>query len=191
VRAYITQAQSYHGDDALSDQEIYSTALCLVCGKKRCLQGYSNLMEINIARARQPYISRSPLPPGPSDILSQQIRPEYDQMWFRALNTETQNGLLLVALALHAYRLEHGNYPPSLVELVPSHLQNLPDDPFALHGSFDYRNEGEKFVLYSIGPDGKDDSGKPIDNPKYTDSHYRLQVQSESQGDIVAGVNFR
>ncbi|MCW3054955.1 MAG: hypothetical protein JWN14_4125 [Chthonomonadales bacterium] len=100
--------------------------------------------------------------------------------------------MLLIALELHAYRLEHGRYPASLAELVPTYLSKIPEDPFALKGSFVYRLQGEKYLLYSIGPDGTDNDGIPIDDPKRATSanpKFRYRVEKESLGDIVAGVN--
>jgi hypothetical protein len=105
---------------------------------------------------------------------------------------ETQNGLLLVVLALHAYRLEHGHYPASLAELAPAYLKKLPDDPFALQGTFQYRLDSNNYVLYSVGPDGKDDGGKPIDDPKKAadaNPNARYSIEKNSVGDVVAGKN--
>jgi hypothetical protein len=39
-------------------------------------------------------------------------------------------------------------------------------------------------VVYSIGPDGKDDGGAPV-----FDSRGRDDVSEDSKGDIVAGIN--
>ena len=65
-------------------------------------------------------------------------------------------------LALRAYRLEHGAYPATLAALTPAYLKQIPNDPFAASGPLHYKRQGSKYVLYSIGPDGKDDGGKPI-----------------------------
>jgi hypothetical protein len=60
-----------------------------------------------------------------------------------------------------------------------------------------------QYLLYSVGPDGTDDGGlavdallstnqRAIDAPKMLpDSPQRFQVNSDSKGDIVAGVNMR
>jgi hypothetical protein len=63
------------------------------------------------------------------------------------------------ALLLKAYRSEHGEYPQHLSELgVP-----VPNDPY-LEKPLTYRREGKGFVLYSWGPNLKDDGGhKPKD----------------------------
>jgi hypothetical protein len=45
-------------------------------------------------------------------------------------------------------------------------------------------------VLYSIGPDGKDDGGKAIDTPAWGAAQRRT-VLWDCKGDIVAGINLR
>ena len=90
--------------------------------------------------------------------------------------------------------LEHGDYPQNLNQLVPATLKKLPDDPFALNGLLRYRRTKTKYVLYSVGPDGKDDGGKPIDDPLQarqfpTYPSVRYHVGEKSRGDVVAGVN--
>ena len=170
----------------------YSMAFYLLYGKKRILQNYTEIMDATAEQARQPYAAKLPPLPLPSDPVNRMLFPVFTSVRFAEVKAETQNGLLLTALALHAYRLEHGRYPASLAELVPSYLKKVPDDLFALRGSFVYRTAGEKYVLYSIGPDGRDDGGKPIDDPKnaFTGNPItRYRVSKKSQGDIVAGVN--
>ena len=68
--------------------------------------------------------------------------------------------------------------------LAPAYLNHVPDDQFALQGALRYRRTKAGYVLYSVGPDGKDDGGRPIDSPKT-----KSLVMEDSVGDIVAGVN--
>ena len=111
------------------------------------------------------------------------------------MNADTQNALLLTALALRAYKLDHGADPLTLSALVPGYLQAVPADPFALSGPLHYKHLGMKPLLYSVGPDGKDDGGKTIFDhtipaPTNADGYDRRHaVQENSVGDIVAGVN--
>jgi hypothetical protein len=95
---------------------------------------------------------------------------------------------------LHVYRLEHSRHPATLAALVPSYLKRLPNDPFALAGPLRYEPVRSKYVLYSVGPDSKDDGGRPIVDAKAPTSatpYWRHNVDSDSKGDIVAGVNTR
>lgn len=151
-----------------------------------------DMMDAIAAQARRPYASKLSPPPVPEDPINQVIFPTISNTRFREVQTHAQNGLLLVALALHAYKLEKGRYPAALTELAPSYLKKVLEDPFALQGGFRYRSEVTRYVLYSVGPDGTDEGGRPIDDPNAADParpRARHQVQLESRGDIVAGVN--
>ena len=76
--------------------------------------------------------------------------------------TAKQLGLML-SCALEAYRLEHGAYPKSLTELVTGgYLRKLPTDPFTTDKPFIYNPTDGGYLLYSIGPDMKDDGGAPL-----------------------------
>ena len=60
-----------------------------------------------------------------------------------------------------AWRAEHGQCPDSLDSLVPGTLDTVPLDPFS-SAALQYRRDGERYVLYSVGPDGKDDGGRAV-----------------------------
>jgi len=75
---------------------------------------------------------------------------------------EDRNNSLLsltqLAASLAAYRAEHGSYPERLDDLVPAIIPQLPVDIF--HAKpFVYRQTDDGYLLYSIGPNGKDDGG--------------------------------
>jgi hypothetical protein len=69
--------------------------------------------------------------------------------------------LLIVELALRAYRCDEGKGPGSLTQLLPKYFQSLPIDPFS-GNPLVYRPTGTNWVLYSLGPDRVDDGGKPL-----------------------------
>ncbi|WP_254513392.1 hypothetical protein [Anatilimnocola floriformis] len=75
------------------------------------------------------------------------------------LRETTLRRLLGTDLALRSYRQDTGAYPPSLAELVPQRLRSLPTDPYSQQLLI-YRPDQQHFVLYSTGPDTKDDGGK-------------------------------
>lgn len=75
-------------------------------------------------------------------------------------------------LALEAFRIEHGNYPEALDELIPDFLAVLPPDlctpdlrPW-VYRRFDAPDEhGRPYILYSVGADTQDNNGtRPIAN---------------------------
>jgi hypothetical protein len=68
-----------------------------------------------------------------------------------------------IALALGAYRSDRGNYPDRLAELAPKYIAEVPKDGFS-EADFIYRREGNGYLLYSVGGNGKDDGGKSTYN---------------------------
>ena len=162
------------------------------------LYNYSHYMDQLIESSRLPYRSRPASPPIPHDMLSAIIAPVFAGVGVKYTDNETQNQLMLVSLALQAYKADHAAYPNSLSQLVPAYLKSVPDDPFANAGPLRYHRTGSTYILYSVGPDGKDDGGKAILN---ISSHYSERfkkmisdkpnrfVEADSKGDIVAGVN--
>jgi len=154
-------------------------------------------MDALIANAQLPYAAQKAPSHIPADPISAELYPHWDLVRWEDVYSATQNALLEVTLALHAYQLDHGNYPATLTALVPGYLHTIPDDPFALKGLLRYRLKGQQYVLYSIGPDGKDDGGvaskdglMPIPAPKIPPGKSGW-LGEHSTGDIVAGVNIR
>ena len=72
---------------------------------------------------------------------------------------QSQVDLARTACALERFRLAHGNYPERLAELVPTYLDKVPLDIVNGEPLHYRRTDNGKFVLYSIGLDGKDDGG--------------------------------
>ncbi len=66
--------------------------------------------------------------------------------------------ILHTELAIECYRREHASYPDSLEDLVPKHLPRIPEDPFG-HAPLRYRRTSDACLVYSVGPDGRDDGG--------------------------------
>jgi len=65
-------------------------------------------------------------------------------------------------VAVLRYRHEKGKLPASLDELVPGYLREVPRDPYGA-GSLVYKQEGEEFLIYSLGSKMVDDGGKPAE----------------------------
>lgn len=68
-----------------------------------------------------------------------------------------------VAFALSAWHAERGSYPDTLVELVPDYLAQVPPDLFA-NRPLIYLPGDSGYLLYSVGQNGKDDAGSPVDD---------------------------
>jgi len=160
--------------------------------KSRILNDYTNWMDKSAQIARKSYGLHLPPPAVPKDPINSLMLPIFTASRLQGVNSETQNGLLLVTLALHAYHVEHGRYPSALSELAPTYLKKLPDDPFAVEGTFKYLLDSGNYLLYSVGPDGHDDSGTPIDDPAnalQSNPNARYRANFNSVGDVVAGKN--
>jgi len=67
-------------------------------------------------------------------------------------------GVMQAALALRDYQIQHGSYPASLSDLRAAGGWAIPHDPFS-GKPFLYRREGAGYLVYSVGPDLKDDGG--------------------------------
>ena len=63
-----------------------------------------------------------------------------------------------ITLALAAYHTEHSEFPENLASLSPRYLPDVPIDRFS-HSALQYKKADQGYVIYSFGPDGRDDSG--------------------------------
>jgi hypothetical protein len=63
-----------------------------------------------------------------------------------------------VALAAESFRRAEGRWPKGIDELVPKYLTAVPRDPFD-QGPLKLAASPDGVVVYSVGPDGKDDGG--------------------------------
>ncbi len=158
----------------------------LTLSKRRVMANITAAMDDTIADARGPYAPATSRPRPPQDPITDSTMEAIDGARFNTAKACALDSLLLLQLALRAYHLEHNAYPQRLEELVPVYLPRLPEDPFATKGSFAYRPAGARYVLYSVGPDRKDDGGRPATGSVSTSPHI---VSPDSRGDIVAGVN--
>ncbi len=63
-------------------------------------------------------------------------------------------------IELEMHRRATGSYPDGLDGLKLTHLDEVPVDPFS-GDAFHYVRREEGYLLYSVGPNGKDDAGTP------------------------------
>jgi len=76
-----------------------------------------------------------------------------------AWRVKTGREALVTVLAVMRYRKEHGSYPANLDELVAvGYLDRLPMDPYSGR-MLAYTPIGDRFLLYSVGANLKDDGG--------------------------------
>jgi len=75
-----------------------------------------------------------------------------------AFRAQTHCEMVVAAVALKRYHLRHKKFPKSLDGLVPEFVSKVPID-YMDGRPLRYRPDGDQFVLWSVGLDGKDDGG--------------------------------
>lgn len=93
-------------------------------------------------------------------ILTRLLLPDLDKVVARNAAHDAAVDVARVGLGLKLYKQKNGAYPDTLDKLAPEFLEKIPVDPFTGKALI-YRKAGEGFVLYSVGPDLKDDNGTP------------------------------
>ncbi len=81
----------------------------------------------------------------------------------------------VVLVALERYRRANHRWPDALADLVPTYLSEVPLDPFD-GAPLRYRRLDDGVVIYSIGPDGKDNGGKLGKDPTKEGSDLGLRL---------------
>jgi hypothetical protein len=91
-------------------------------------------------------------------ILTALLLPALDKAFRRDALHRTQARLAQAALAVEHYRVDHDRPPDHLSDLIPKYLRAIPVDPFDGQ-PLRYKPTTAGYVLYSVGPDQKDDGG--------------------------------
>lgn len=107
---------------------------------------------------------------------------------FNEASAMTRLNLLQLQLALRAYQADRGRFPRTLDELSPDYLKSVPCDVFSDGAPFHYQPSTGGYLLWSVGPDTKNDEARPIAETQEGDSV--AVVLADSPGDWVAGKNF-
>ena len=92
-------------------------------------------------------------------VLTRMVVPSFQALCKNHVERLARLETCRAGIAVKLYRQKHGNYPEDLGKLVPEFLARPPQDPFT-GKSLLYRTSDQGFVLYSVGPDLKDDGGK-------------------------------
>ncbi|MDB6125004.1 MAG: hypothetical protein JWQ71_3997 [Pedosphaera sp.] len=95
----------------------------------------------------------------PYNVFARFLLPSLPKIVQKAARGQTSVNLATIACALERYQLAHGAYPKTLEPLVPQFLSKLPHEITNGEPLKYRRSEDGRFVLYSIGSDGKDDGG--------------------------------
>ena len=134
------------------------------------------------AYAAHPYSARHSLPPIPGDPLNKTKCDMLSFGYFWQLGAAADDSLFSAALAVQAYRGDHGRYPARLEELIPTYLDRVTPDPFAGGHPIHFRSKAGHVLIYSVGPDGVDNGGVVSSGPHLL---WMLDVLPRSRGDIM------
>ncbi|MEN6520348.1 MAG: hypothetical protein ABFD46_04250 [Armatimonadota bacterium] len=201
------EAQSLFLQDCFNgkckDSDLKTWAKFAEPAKIKIFNKYTDYMDKCIKNVQMPYATKPVFPEvekpkGPQAIVNGDrfaalmllmIYPDERIFYFFDTDSRTRNNILATAFALQAYHADHGNYPAKLSELCPDYLKSVPDDLFALKAPLNYRRDGGRYVLWSVGPDCVNDNGASIVDPKAQDAS-KYFIHRGSKGDIVAGINY-
>ncbi|ASV73606.1 hypothetical protein THTE_1004 [Thermogutta terrifontis] len=88
--------------------------------------------------------------------------PSYRGVYLALARAEARRHVAEAGLAVYRYALRHNRLPKTLDELVPDELPFVPMDPADGHPLRARLASKDELILYSLGPDVKDDGGRPL-----------------------------
>jgi hypothetical protein len=141
------------------------------------LPGYIADWDRTLKYVSKPYPQYISTPAPSSGVFMQMTQPVISKSRFKYECTLSTYQMLLLQLALCSCKATTGTYPTKLSDLTPKYLKQIPSDRFAPTGTYTYKPTPKGYILCSVGPDGKDDNGKPISSP--------IATQMNDLGDIV------
>lgn len=93
------------------------------------------------------------------NLIARRMVPNYQRACQTTAYNQTHVNQALVACALERYHLARGEYPETLGALVPQYLDEVPRDVIGGNPLHYQRAADGKFVLYSVGWNGRDNGG--------------------------------
>ncbi len=101
------------------------------------------------------------------DVFSIWLFPSVNRALERERAALQRTDIAQLAFALAAYHADHHAYPDSLQPLLFAYLPTIPNDRFA-DAPLQYHATADTYVVYSIGPNLKDDAGRDRASSKQT-----------------------
>jgi hypothetical protein len=119
-------------------------------------------INVQLASAEPPELKQRTL----YNVMARLLLPAGSKAALKIARAQTVLDLATVACALERYRLAQHRYPDALEALTPRFLAKVPSDLFA-GGPLQYRRTADdRYVLYSIGSNERDDGGEIARNER-------------------------
>jgi len=74
-----------------------------------------------------------------------------------------------LSFALAQYKAVHRSFPKNLDELKPKYIDAIPLDGFNNDAALIFERKNDGYLLYSVGPNGRDDGGKRLQDDSKCD----------------------
>jgi hypothetical protein len=122
---------------------------------------------------------------GEHRLFARLIVPAVSASVFKAARTQSAVDLSVTACALERFRLANRQYPERLDQLAPTFISKIPAD--LINGRpLRYERRDDRFILYSIGWNAKDDGGEYPPKSDFNSEKLRGPGPSQSEaGDWV------
>ncbi len=174
-------------------EEFWARIARATVGKRTIVNNVNASFDAAIATMKAPYAPMSTLGAVNYglDPISAAFSLNADRTRFNDAREKTQLDLMLLRLALRAYRAEKGAYPPNLAALSNGTLKRIPTDDFNGGKPYFYTQKNGDYRLWSIGPDTKNDGGVAIKSGSAPRGNLPWQknlpsILPDSSGDVVA-----
>ncbi len=101
-------------------------------------------------------------PKHPSEALVRMLFPAIGNVFEKSVTAQTHQALARTAIALERHQLATGSYPVTLATLSPRFLASPLDDPFGQEPFHYAKTADGRYLLYSVGSNGRDDQGRAV-----------------------------
>ncbi|MEN6357508.1 MAG: hypothetical protein ABFD83_10535 [Armatimonadota bacterium] len=164
-RRQVMDPRNWIGLDSLrKPHQLWTDLDNAFCNKQNMIYETKQYYESVAREQKSPYTGEShvPVPSNPMtegySIYGSNITIDIRAAYTRA---ETISIFLRTEVALRRYRFDNGSYPAKLSDVAPKYLKKVPIDPFGKGKPLKYKliKNGKGFLLYSLGPDMKDNRG--------------------------------
>jgi len=98
-------------------------------------------------------------------LLTRIIAPAVSRSLAATASMEASDACAEIAVAMTQFRLDHGKLPAQITDLVPKYLEEIPADLFD-GKPLRLTIKNNKWIIYSVGPDGIDNGGVEMDHGK-------------------------